>query len=129
SSRRALSDPGDRARPHEGLTLRVSPGGQAGWIVTDMLRSAGRFPLLRDGEAERAADSRSAAHGDFSAVCRGDVLHDRESESGASAISRARLVDTIEAFEHAGLIGFGDALPGVLDFTPHRAPVVTRAHD
>src|ERR1043166_3390594 len=84
------------------------------------VRSAGRRG--RDLEAERAPLPHAALHPHRAVVERHRVLHNREPEPGAALLARARLVDPVEALEHAREVGGGDAGPGVAHLAP-RAPV------
>src|SRR5215217_3597500 len=52
-----------------------------------------------NGECTSLAELRGHSH--FATVQQREVFHDRKSEAGAAHVSRARPVDTIEAFEES----------------------------
>src|SRR5688572_6405114 len=66
-------------------------------------------------DSERAAPAELARERHAAAERLREVLDDRQPQPRAAELARARLVDAIEALEHALLVLGRDADPGVLD--------------
>src|SRR2546425_12995806 len=71
-------------------------------------------------ELHRRADVQGAANLEPAAVCLHDVLDDREAETGAAELARARFVDAVEALRQPRQVGRRDTDAVVLDADLYR---------
>src|SRR6202022_2353793 len=93
--------PGDRPRtPRPPRSTRWS----LVWVVLSLVRSVFGIGVGRNRQGERRSRSRLTPQPDGSVVIGGDVLDDRQAESGAAGGAGARLVDAEEPLEHPLLV-------------------------
>src|SRR5439155_14183210 len=88
----------------------------------------GALAPLRELEAERGAAAGPTHDSDRPAVELDDVLDDREAETGAGALARARRVHAIEALEHPVLVLGRDPGAGVAHLAPDVPGAASERH-